>query len=191
MEIVLNPHMADLTHPAFGKLFLETEFIAGHEAPLCRRRPRTSEEKPVWAVHVVAVDGPAAGAVQYETDRARFLGRGRTPAHPAALDPGTHLSGTTGPVLDPILSLRRRIRIAPGRPVSIAFTTALADTRDQALALADQYHDFHGIMRGFELAFAHSQVELRHLHLSAEEAHLFQRLAAPRTLHRIRPTRPT
>src|SRR5207248_7682999 len=88
------------------------------------------------------------------------------------------LSGTTGPVLDPILSLRRQVRVAPGRSVSLAFTTALADTREEALALADQYHDFHGVTRGFELAWAHSQVELRHLHLSAEEAHLFQRLAA-------------
>jgi cyclic beta-1,2-glucan synthetase len=178
VEIVLNPHRADLAHPAFGKLFLETEFVAAQEALLCRRRPRAAEEKPVWAVHVVAVDGPTMGAVQYETDRARFLGRGRTPAHPAALDPGARLSGTTGPVLDPILSLRRRLRVAPGRSVSIAFTTALADSRDQALTLADQYHDFHGITRGFELAFAHSQVELRHLHISAQEAHLYQRLAA-------------
>src|SRR5205823_6275781 len=85
---------------------------------------------------------------------------------------------TTGPVLDPVLSLRRQIRIAPERSVSIAFTTALADTREQALALADQYHDFHGITRSFELAWAHSQVELRHLHISAEDAHLYQRLAA-------------
>jgi cyclic beta-1,2-glucan synthetase len=178
VEIVLNPHGADLAHPAFGKLFLETEFVAAQEALLCRRRPRSLNQKPVWAVHVVAVDGPTLGAVQYETDRARFLGRGRTPANPKVLERGARLSGTTGPVLDPILSLRRQIRIAPERSVSIAFTTALADTREQALALADQYHDFHGITRGFELAWAHSQVELRHLHLSAEDAHLYQRLAA-------------
>jgi cyclic beta-1,2-glucan synthetase len=178
VEVVLNPHPADLAHPAFGKLFLETEFVAAHEALLCHRRPRTSEEKPVWAVHVVAVDGPTIGAIQYETDRARFLGRGRTPDHPAALDPGARLAGTIGSVLDPILSLRRRLRIAPGRSLTIAFTTALADSREAALARADQYHTFHGITRAFELAFAHSQVELHHLHLSGEEAHLYQRLAA-------------
>src|SRR5205807_7969963 len=120
VEIVLHPHAADLAHPAFGKLFLETEFVAAQEALLCRRRPRDPNQKPVWAMHVIAVDGPTIGAVQYETDRARFLGRGRTPANPAALDPFTfpsppaagaegrvrgsaRLSGTTGPVLDPVL----------------------------------------------------------------------------------------
>jgi cyclic beta-1,2-glucan synthetase len=177
-EVVLGPHRDDLAHPAFGKLFLETEYIASEDALLCRRRPRSPDQKPVWAIHVLAVDGPVVGEVQFETDRGRFLGRGRTPADPAALEPAAVLSGTTGPVLDPIFSLRRRVRVAAGTSVSVAFTTAVADSPEQARALADQYHDFHAITRAFELAWAHSQVELRHLRLSAEEGHLYQRLAA-------------
>jgi cyclic beta-1,2-glucan synthetase len=176
-EVALAPHGADLAHPAFSKLFLETEFLPREGALLCRRRPRAADQKPVWAVHVIAVDGRAIGPLQHETDRLRFLGRGRTPRNPAALEPGAVLSATTGPVLDPVFSLRRRVRVAPGTSVNVAFTTAFADTREQALALADQYHDFRSITRAFELAWAHSQVELRHLRLSAEEAHLFQRLA--------------
>ncbi len=176
VEIVLAPHRADVAHPAFGKLFLETERAAGGAALLCRRRPRSADQKPVWGVHVVAVDGPVVGPVQYETDRARFLGRGRTPAAPAALEGA--LSGTTGAVLDPVLSLRRRVRVAPGTSVSLAFTTAVAETREAALSLADQYHHPHGVTRAFELAWAHTQVQLRHLKLTGEEAHLFQRLAA-------------
>jgi cyclic beta-1,2-glucan synthetase len=176
-EVALGPHRADLAHPAFAKLFLETEFVAAQSALFCRRRPRAEDQKPIWAVHVMAVDGLRLGDLQYETDRARFLGRGRTPANPAALEPGAVLSGTTGAVLDPIFSLRRRVRVLPGASVTVAFTTAVADSREEALALADQYHDIHGVTRALELAWAHSQVELRHLHLSAEEAHLYQRLA--------------
>ncbi len=177
-EVVLLPHAADTAHPAFGKLFIETEYEPTADALLARRRPRSAEQPPVWAVHVVAVDGHAIGGVQYETDRMRFLGRGRTPAQPAALDKGAVLSGTTGPVLDPVFSLRRWLRVAPGTSASIAFTTAVAETREEALALADKYHDFHGVLRAFELAWAHSQVELRHLRMTTEEAHLYQRLAA-------------
>jgi len=177
-EPVLAPPRADLAHPAFGKLFLETEFLPAENALLCRRRPRAADQQPLWGVHVVAVDGLAASAVEYETDRARFLGRGRSPASPAALDPGARLSCTTGPVLDPIFSLRRRVRILPGASVNVAFTTAVATTREEALRLADQYHDSHGITRAFELAWAHSQVQLRHLRLSPEEIQLYGRLAA-------------
>jgi cyclic beta-1,2-glucan synthetase len=177
-ELVLAPASADMAHPAFGKLFIETEFEPTANAILARRRPRSAEQKPIWGVHVVAVDNHAVGGVQHETDRARFLGRGRTPAHPAALDKGSVLSGTTGAVLDPVFSLRRWVKVDPGMSACIAFTTAVAETREEALALADKYHDLHGAARAFELGWAHSQVELRHYRLSSEEAHLYQRLAA-------------
>jgi cyclic beta-1,2-glucan synthetase len=178
LEVVLGPHGGDLAHPAFGKLFLETEYLPMDAALLCHRRPRSPDQKPVWAVHVLAVDGQRVGDVQCETDRNRFLGRGRTPATPAALARGAVLSGTTGPVLDPVFSLRCRVRVAPETSIGVAFVTAAAETRQEVLALADHYHDFIGVNRGFELAWAHSQVELRHLRLTAQEVHLFLRLAA-------------
>jgi cyclic beta-1,2-glucan synthetase len=176
-EVVLGPHGGDLAHAAFGKLFLETEWLPDVRALLCRRRPRAPEQKPVFAAHVLSVNGPTVGRVQFETDRARFLGRGRTPEDPLALEAGTTLSGTTGAVLDPIFSLRRRVKVEGGAAVTLVFTTVMADTREEIVALADQYDDPHAISRTLELAWAHSQVELRHLRLSGEQVHLFQRLA--------------
>ena len=182
-EVVLLAHGADLSHPAFGKLFLETEWAEASEAILCRRRPRSGEQSPVWGVHVAATEGAVTPAnpvvpTQYETDRARFLGRGRTPNAPAALDPGVALSGTVGAVLDPILSIRRRVRIEPGMSAAVAFTTAVADSRDEALTLADHYREIAAVSRAFELAWAHSQVEHRSRNWSAQDAHTYQRLAS-------------
>jgi cyclic beta-1,2-glucan synthetase len=176
-EIVLAPHQADLAHPAFGKLFLETEWAPSHGALLCRRRPRAADQEPIWGIHVVSVEGVTIAEAEYETDRVRFLGRGRTPAAPLALEPGANLSGTTGPVLDPIFSIRRRVRIEPGGFVSVWFCTGVAKSRDEALALADHYRDGQAVSRVFDLAWAHSQVELRHLQITTADVHLFQRLA--------------
>ncbi len=176
-EVVLAPHGADLAHPAFGKLFVETEWVPSHGALLCRRRPRAAGQEPIWAVHVVSIEGATASETEYETDRARFLGRGRTPASPAALEPGVHLSGTMGPVLDPIFSIRRRFRLEPGGVISVLFCTGVAKSRDEALALADHYRDGQAVARVFDLAWAHSQVELRHLQITTADVHLFQRLA--------------
>src|SRR5207253_743792 len=77
-EIVLAPRAADLAHPAFSNLFIETEFYAPHGALFARRRPRSSEDEPIWGVHVLAVSGETIGGIQFETDRSRFLGRGHT-----------------------------------------------------------------------------------------------------------------
>ena len=177
-EVVLLGHGGDVTHPAFGKLFLETEWVEGSEALICRRRPRSTEQVPVYAVHVASSDSTSTTPTQFETDRARFLGRGRSPADPAAMDPGVALSGTTGAVLDPVFSLRRRVRIEPGASSVVAFVTAVADSREESLTLADHYREISAVARAFELAWAHTQVEHRHRNWSAQDAHLFQRLAS-------------
>jgi len=178
VEIAAGPRGADRAHPAFSKLFLETEWIPGSEALFCHRRPRSAEERPVWLVHVAAAESETLGTPQFETDRARFVGRGRTTADPEALNRGQALSGTTGPVLDPIFSLRYRLKIAAGESAAIAFTTAMVDSREEAVALADHYHHASAVARAFELCWAHSQVEHRHRGWSPDDEHLFQRLAA-------------
>jgi cellobiose phosphorylase len=172
-EVCLSHRRADQAHPGFAKLFLETEYVGASGALLCRRRPRAVDQKPIWAVHVSAADGP----VEFETDRARFLGRGRTPANPAALDPDAALSGCTGPVLDPVFSLRRSLRLASGAEARVAFVTGAADTREEAISLAEQFQTLAAVERAFERAGDHGHDELRTLGLTAEDAALFNRLA--------------
>ena len=144
---------------------------------LATRRPRSHEEERIWAAHVVSVEGETVGAPQYETDRARFLGRGRTIRNPTAIHDGHPLSNTVGPVLDPIFSLHRRVRLAPGATARITFTTLAGRDREALLAAADKFRDTAAFERTATLAWTQAQVQLRHLGISADEAHLFQRLA--------------
>ena len=176
-EIVLTSAVTDLAHPAFGKLFVETEYLADSAALLCHRRPRDAGETAAWAFHALSLEGRPQGPVEWETDRARFLGRGRNPSDPIALD-GRALSGTTGVVLDPIVSLRQRIRLAPGVTVRLCFSTGIAADRGTAEALARKYHDPGSAARTFALALTDAFSGLRHLGISADEAVLFERLAS-------------
>jgi cyclic beta-1,2-glucan synthetase len=176
-ELVLAPAADDLAHPSFGKLFLESEFVAESAALLCRRRPRAPDDAEIFAVHVVAQEGRTQGPVEWEADRARFLGRGRGPEDPQALD-GRPLSGTTGVLLDPIASLRQRVRLAPGGVARLSFCTGVASSRETALALARRYHDPVATARTFALAFSHARSRLQHLGISDEEALLYERLAS-------------
>jgi cyclic beta-1,2-glucan synthetase len=176
-EIVLAPNADDLAHPAFGKLFVESEYVAESNALLCRRRPRAPDDAEVFAVHVISQEGRTQGPVEWESDRGRFLGRGRGPEAPQALD-GRPLSGTTGVLLDPIVSLRQRVRLAAGGVVRLSFATGMASSRETALALAQRYHDPTATARTFALAFSHARSRLHHLGISSEEALLFERLAS-------------
>src|SRR6202011_4641896 len=124
-------------------------------ALLCHRRPQDPRDAGAWAFHVLSLDGRPQGPVEWETDRARFLGRGRDPGDPLALD-GRALSGTTGVVLDPIVSLRQRIRLPPGATVRLCFATGMASDRETVEALARKYHDPRAAARTFALASTHA-----------------------------------
>ncbi len=176
-EVVLNSAEADLAHPAFQKLFIETEYIAEETALLARRRPRDARQEPKWCLHVLAANENVVANVEWESSRQAFLGRCRSAHSPAALDRGAKLSGKVGAVLDPIFSLRCKVLVRPHESTTLAFTTAIAETREQAISLADQYHEPRSVQRAFELAWAFNQVQLRHLQVSPAKAHLFQRLA--------------
>jgi len=176
-EIVLTRPEDDLAHPAFGKLFIETEYDAQSAGLLFSRRPRSADEPHAWAFHVLAVDGRLGGAVEWETDRAKFLGRGRSPAWPVALD-GRALSGTTGAVLDPVAAVRERVRLAPGAFVRVTFATGVAPDRPTALALVRKYRDASAAARAFSMASTHVHITLQHLGLADDQAMLFDRLAS-------------
>ncbi|MGN8119528.1 GH36-type glycosyl hydrolase domain-containing protein [Labrys sp. 22185] len=178
-EVTLAEPASDNAHPAFSKMFVETEHLAEFGALVATRRPRSPDEPRLWAAHLTVVEGEIAADPQYETDRAHFLGRGRAIADAAALRDGRPLSNTVGTVLDPIFSLRQRVIVPPGRVVRVAFWTVVAGSRAELLDFVDLHHDRSSFDRAKTLAWTQAQVQLRHLGVAAAEAADFQRLAAP------------
>ncbi len=176
-EVVLAPAAADAMHPAFSKLFVQTEIIRSSGAILCTRRPRSAEEKTPWMFHLMAVHGAEVDAVSYETDRMAFIGRGNTTANPQALTRMGPLSGTQGSVLDPIVSIRYQITLEAEQTVFIDMVTGVSESRELCLGLIDRYQDRHLADRVIELSWTHSQVLLRQLNASEGDAQLYARLA--------------
>jgi cyclic beta-1,2-glucan synthetase len=176
-ELCLTSQAADVAHPAFSNLFVQTEYLPDVGALLATRRRQSDKETAVWSAHVVVVEGETVGEVQFETDRARFLGRGRDVRKPVSIIDGRPLSNTVGSVLDPVISLRRTVRVPPGTTARIIFSTIVAPAREQVVDLADKYRDATTFERTLTLAWTQAQVELHHLGIGPDEAHLFQRLA--------------
>jgi cyclic beta-1,2-glucan synthetase len=177
-ELVLAPLATDIAHPAFSKLFIETEYLPGAEALVATRRRRTPAEAQIWAAHLAVIEnGVGLGGPAYETDRARFLGRGNDTRTPIAMSEERALSNTSGTVLDAVFALRKHVRIAPGATAHIAFWTLVAPTRAALLDGIDKHRDSTAFARVTTLAWTQAQVQLHHLGINASEAALFQQLA--------------
>ncbi len=177
-EPVLAPMAADLAHPAFSNLFIETSMLG--EALLASRRPRSTGEPRRWLVHLLVARGTvqSTSSLSCESERINFIGRGRSVRNPIALS-GTAgpLSGSLGAVLDPVLSLRRSVILAPGERAVFDIVYAVADSQAGAAVLAERYRDDHLADRARSLAVTHGQVVLAQLGVSEAEVQAYARIA--------------
>jgi cellobiose phosphorylase len=181
-EVVLAPSAADALHPAFSNLFVQTEILRERQAILCTRRPRSEDEQTPWMFHLMAFHGAESGEVSYETDRGKFIGRGRTIADPQAMGgspgPSGLLSESQGSVLDPIVAIRHRITLDPGKSARLNMVTGIGETREGGLSLVEKYQDRRLANRVFDMAWTHSQVLLRQINATEADAQLYCHMAS-------------
>ncbi|MBV6716892.1 GH36-type glycosyl hydrolase domain-containing protein [Paenibacillus chitinolyticus] len=181
LEIALALPDADKAHPAFTKLFVETQFEDETGCLLARKRPRNAGEKSIWAFHNLSAFGAVLGPAEFETDRAAFIGRGHSLARPKGL--ASRLEGTVGSVADPAFVMRRRISLKPGESVRLCAVTGIADSKEQSLNMVRQLFQAQQVDRTFRLAWTRSQIDLQHLHITPAEAAVYRALAG-RVLYR-------
>jgi len=181
VELSMAPHNADRQHPAFNKLFIQTEALPEQQALIAYRRARSENELPLYVAHCLTLehalnDGLSAEKWQFETDRRRFIGRGRTLANP--MGAVNDLGNSQGFVLDPSLSLRRSFILEPGQRARFSLVVAAGATREQVLLLMDKYRDPHASERAMDFAWRSAQQQLQLLHIQPDEARRFQQLAS-------------
>ncbi len=175
-EIVLAAQEADIAHPAFGNLFVQTEFVEDMRCLVANRRPRAESEGGLWMANAAVIEGKTLTNIEYETDRMQLMGRGCTAKCPIAMARSKPLSGTVGAVLDPVMSLRCKLRIGPGKTSRISFVVAVRESREQLLSLVDKYSDAESVEKAFQLSLTRSRVEAGYLNLEANEMELYQNM---------------
>ena len=176
-EVVMATAISDELHPAFSNLFVETEILETKNALLCTRRPRTEEEKNIWFFHVLKCDSREIQKISFETDRLEFIGRTKNLENPEAMQQSQGLSGTAGPVLDPIVSIQNQFKMGPLETLTFDLIFGVGETRVQAENLINKYQDNSFIERSFELAWTHNQVILRQINATESDAQLYEKLA--------------
>lgn len=174
-EVVLATQAQDVAHPAFSNLFIKTEYLPGKSCIIASRRPRSNHERTWCAANSLVRDDHVGESVQFETDRMTFIGRGRTISDPVGICRNP-LSGTAGAVLDPVMSLRSRVTVPPGKTVSVSFVTTVCDERERLLCLVEKYSTTDAVEAAFHLAKVRSQLEARHLSIPNGAMALYEKM---------------
>jgi len=178
LEVVADSHMAELSHPAFNKLFIESEFINEHNIFLSKRRSGKTGEK-LYLMHTVKTDRKLLKKVEYENDRMKFIGRNNSPQNPIAVTAGIPLSNQAGFCNDPIMSIRVTINIPAGQTASVSFITGVCESRAEAIKISEELDNDFRIDDVFEKFKLQSEIELKYLEINKNQLNAFQDLLSP------------
>lgn len=186
-EVVLAPQATDLQHPAFNKMFIESNYHEDLKMLHFQRRKRSADEKSLGMAHLMYDEMP--GQIEYESDREKFIGRGHNLSNPIAVTNNNELSATIGLTLDPIFSLGKQFTLGPNQTVILTYMTLATEEEDEAVKIASQYQNSTRINSAFSSAQSHSEKLLRALVLNSNKLSMFQALLS-RILYTVPELRP-
>lgn len=166
-ELALAKPAADIAHPSFQRLFVETGWDETHQVLWARRRPESDNQPDVYAAFHLVADEEAPAPVEWDSHRARFVGRGNSLTAPRGL--WHRLRGEAGSVADPAAILRTAVTLEPGEKRVLYVITALGEARDEVVEMAFGMRQPSARSRAAQLAWMRAQIDLRQLHLSPDD----------------------
>lgn len=178
MEIILTSFEADAVHPAFSNLFVQTEYDKNNNILIGSRRGRSKNDNIPYVFHKVLINGESEGDITYETSRINFIGRNRDLKSPYVMENNKTLENTVGTVLDPIMSLRVRVRLEPGETKEVYYILGNAASRDDIIEICNDISNTSILERNFEKYTSKVQMELNELKIKGLEANIFQKLSS-------------
>ncbi|MFA5575677.1 MAG: glucoamylase family protein [Tissierellaceae bacterium] len=173
-ELTGTSYQADLAHMAFSNLFVKTELLENREGLVAHRRKREGESDSSIIFHGLKVFGQEDNIMTYETNRSNFIGRGNSLRKPQALEKGN--SNTVGIVLDPIMSIGKKLSIGPGESVEIYYITGISTSKEEVVDILNKYDSRENINMAMDLISSKSQTEIGYLNLDHANIELYEEL---------------
>jgi cyclic beta-1,2-glucan synthetase len=190
-ELTLADARADEAHPAFGNLFVRSQWLGTHDALVFERRARLANEQGVHAAHFLAISDSNMQSLAVQTDRLDWIGRNRTASDPAALvyDPSTRMDSEQmlDCGLDPVAVLSVRLRIPAQARASVTFATAVAGDANTLRAVVDKYRQPSTTDRASMMSATLAAIRLRESRLNADNHAAIQALTSALVLTLTRP----
>lgn len=176
-ELALAPAREFFRHPAFARLFVESECLTDESMLVFRRRPRGSHEKPLYLGHTVMAAPGLAYRFGWDCERGGFLSRGGDPSRPRALRGGLEgFLARAGAVLDPAIATAVEFELPPYGRAELGYLTAVSRSRRELLATLRSYRSMPRLDWIFEQARMQTGQELHLLEIDPADGDFLQTL---------------
>lgn len=177
LEVVGDNQLAELSHPAFHKLFVESEYLEDSTVFLSRRRSKNKEN--VYLMHMVKSNVNFSKKIEYENDRLKFVGRNHSLEDPESVAGSKPFSNHSGFCNDPIMSLRVSIELKAGETAIVSFITGICQSKEEAAHISEELNTPYRIDDIFEKFRMQTDIELKYLEITGYQLNAFQDLISP------------
>ena len=178
-EVILARHEDDEAHRVFNSMRIDSQYDAERDMlVLSKGVEEGSEMARYYVVHRLFLDEEsesteAIAPAEYESSRLKFLGRGGSLRHAEVLESRRTLSGTVGTTLDPIMSMRRRVRVPAGKEVSVYLLQGFSKAYEQLTALSDSLRTALDVDNAFRTASVFNNMRTQMSLLKGQQMHLY------------------
>lgn len=173
-EPILSTPNQDYAHPAFNNLFIIFEELENNKI-LVKRRKRDAKEKELYMCVSLYTENEGFSSLEYEIDKEKFRGLGNIDVPDSIIDSKPY-SNNMNKVTDPILALKRTLKIKPNEKVLLNLIISVSESAMEAEELVSKFENSNIISKTFELVKAKGEAEIGYLGLLGNDARKYQKM---------------
>ncbi len=174
-EPVLSPKEQDYAHPAFNNLFLINQLDEKTNSIIIQRKNREPNVPKLYLGANLSTNSETVGDFEYEVDAEKLMARGNL-GIPNRIKNSIPLSKKTGLVTEPIVALKRAIKVKPNKKATIDFILSVNENQDIVMENIKQYQLVEKVTKEFELAKARVEAESRYLNQKGNDIAIYQKM---------------
>jgi cyclic beta-1,2-glucan synthetase len=171
-EPSLSGKMEEYSHPAFNKLFMK--FGYGNENIIFEKRDRNLKS-PKYLATTLYTENEQIVNFEYEIDKEKYLGRENL-GMPQMIKYQKAFSKEIVQVTDPIIAMKRTIKIRAKEVANINFLISVSENREEAIENLENIKSEEEIIRTLNIARARSEEEGKYLQVDGEKINIYAKL---------------
>ncbi len=174
-EPVLSKKEQDYAHPAFNNLFLINKLDEETNSIIIERKNREANQPKVYLGANLSTNSETIGDFEYEIDEEKFIGKGNL-GIPNMVKNSIPLSKRTGLVTEPIVALKRTIKVKPQEEAIIDFILSVNEQEKNVIENIKKYQIAEKVTKEFELTKARVEAESRYLGIKGSDREMYQKM---------------
>ena len=174
-EPVLSKKEDDYAHPVFNNLFLITKFDEETKSLIIKRKKREQNTREMYLDATLSTNSETIGDLEYEISESKFIGRGNL-GIPKMIENGVPLSKKIGLVTEPIVAMKRTVKVKPKETVCVDFVLSVGKDEEKVKKNLEKYKVYENVKNEFELSKARVEAESRYLGVKGKEIAIYQKI---------------